>query len=281
MIDVVRAELFAGRRRPAMWILGGIWLVLAVFFGMLIPVIVYHAIAGSADYTAADRAKLIDSVDPAHFVVAGVSLYPLFGSAIMLLLGVVAMGGEYRWGTLTALLTQRPGRVTTLLGKWCAVAAALLAVTVALYTVLAATSAVIAAAEGRPMHWPGLGSILGGIGASWLTSLAAAGVGMFLAVLFRSTGTAIGVGLVWLLLLENAVSGLAGLMPSLKWLQQLLIGPNAGSLAVALGSSSQSHGGIPGVQSTSSTPLAVTVLLAYLVLFVGLSAVLMRRRDVP
>lgn len=281
MIAVLRAELFATRRRPGIWILGAIWLVLAVSFGMLIPVIVYHAIAGSPDYTAAERAELIDSVVPAHFVTAGVGLYPLFGSALMLLVGVVAMGGEYRWGTLTTLLTQGPGRVVSVLGKWCAIALALLAVTVAFFAALAVTSAIIAAAEGQQADWPGVGSMLGGVGAAWLASLAAGAVGMFFAVLFRSTGTAVGVGLVWLLLLENAVAGLVGLMPSLKWLQELLIGPNAGSLAVALGASTQSHGGVPGVQSISSTPLSITVLLAYVLLFVGLSALLMRRRDVP
>ena len=47
MIAALRAEFFAARRRPATWIVGGLWLALAVVFGMLVPVIVYEALDGS------------------------------------------------------------------------------------------------------------------------------------------------------------------------------------------------------------------------------------------
>ncbi len=281
MIAAIRAELFAARRRPATWIVGGLWLTLAVVFGTVIPVIVHQALASSTSYSAADRAKLIDGVLPAHFVAAGVGLYPLFGSAMMLLLGTIAIGGEYRWGTLGTLLTQGPSRAATVLAKWVAVALPSLGVVTALFAALAAASAIVAEAFGKPVHWPDPGTILGGLGAAWLVTLAALSVGMFLATLFRGTGAAIGVGLVWLLALENAVAQLTGLVPALDWVQRLLIGPSAGSLAAALGSERQSDGGVPGVVSVSPPWLATLVLLAYVALFTGLSVVLVRRRDVP
>jgi ABC-2 type transport system permease protein len=280
VIDVVRAELFAARRRPGIWVIGAVWLALAVVFGLLVPVIVYHAIAGSPSWSASDRADLIDSVLPAHVVSGAVGLYPLFGSAMMLLLGVIVMGGEYRWGTIGTLLTQGPGRSTALLGKCAALAAVLLGVTVVVFAVFGVVSLIVAGAENQPIHWPGIGTVLAGIGAAWLVGLAAAAVGTFLAILFRGTGTAIGVGLVWLLGLENAVSQIAGLLSGFRWLQRLLIGPSAGSLASALGASTQSHGGTPGVVASSPPWLAVTVLLAYVLLFTALSALLLRRRDV-
>jgi ABC-type transport system involved in multi-copper enzyme maturation permease subunit len=281
MIAAIRAELFAARRRPATWVVGGIWLALALIFGMVIPVIVYEALSGDSSSSAADRARLLDSVLPAHFVSAGVGLYPLFGSAMMLLFGTIAIGGEYRWGTLGTLLTQRPSRPATVLAKWVAVAVPSLGVVTVLFAALAAASAIVADALGRPARWPDAATIFGGLGAAWLVTLAARSLGMFLATLFRGTGAAIGVGLVWLLALENAVAQLTGLLPGLDWVRRFLIGPSAGSLAIALGAQSQSDGGIPGVVSVSRPWLAGIVLIGYVVGFTGLSVLLVRRRDVP
>lgn len=278
MIAVVRAELFATRRRPATWVLGGLWPAMGVVFGMLVPFIVYETLGPSR---SGDRAKLLATFGPHGFAAAGAGLYPMFGSAMMLLLGTVAVGGEYRWGTLGTLLTQRPSRTATVLAKWAAVAVTSLGVVVALFAALAAVAAVLAVALGRPVRWPDAGTVLGAVGTSWLVTLAALSVGMFLAVLFRGTGAAIGVGLVWLLALENAVAQLAGLVHGAGWVRRLLIGPNAGSLATALGAPAQNDGGTPGVISVSPPWLAVTVLAAYVVLFTALSVLLVRRRDVP
>ncbi len=280
MIAAIRAELFAARRRPATWIVGGLWLAMALVFGMLIPFIVYQAL-GPSGQSAHDRSRLLDSILPGRFVGSGVALYPLFGSAMMLLLGTIAIGGEYRWGTLGTLLTQRPSRSSTVLAKWLGVAVPALGVVAALFAAFAAASAIMAGVLGKPAHWPSPGTILGGVATAWLVTMAAVSVGMFLATLFRGTGAAIGVGLVWLLALENAVGQLAGLMPGLTWIRRLLIGPNAGSLAAALGAQPQNDGGVPGVITTSPVWLAILVLAAYVAVFTGLSTWLLRRRDIP
>ena len=88
-------------------------------------------------------------------------LYPLFGSAMMLLLGTILIGGEYRWGTLGTLLTQGPSRAATVLAKWAAVAAAALCVVVALFAALAVASLIVAEALGKPVRWPDAATILG------------------------------------------------------------------------------------------------------------------------
>ena len=102
---------------------------------------------------------------------------------------------------------------------------------------------------------------------------------MFLAALFRGTGAAIGVGLVWLLALENTVSQLAGMIPAFAWIRRLLIGPSAGSLAAALGSAPQNDGGTPGIIALSSPWLAAAVLAGYVVVFTAACVLLVRRRD--
>lgn len=281
MISAVRGELFAARRRPGMWIISSLWIVLAVLFAMIIPLIVYHAVADSPSYTPAERTDLIAGALPDHIVSSAVSLYPLFGSAMMLILGTVLVGGEYRWGTFGTLLTQGPSRLATLLAKWISGAIAAFLAVLLLFAAFAGVSLILAEAEGKTITWPGGLRLIEGIGTAWLVSVAAISIGIFLAVLFRNAGTAIGVGLFWLLALENVVAQLTNLSDGLKWLPKLLLGPSAGSLAAALGSQQQGDGGVPGVVATSPVWLAVTMLAAYVLVFTGLSAALVRRRDLP
>jgi ABC-type transport system involved in multi-copper enzyme maturation permease subunit len=277
--DVVRAELLSARKRPGVWVVGGAWTGLALAFGMVVPYIVWLAVRNRPPGSAGDPDKLIGGLLPDRFLAGTVDLYPMFGSALMLILGAVLVGGEYRWGTWGTLLVQRPGRRTAVLAKASAVAVVLLCVTVLVVACAAAASAAAAGLSGRGAHWPGAATLLGGVGAAWLISMAAAALGMFLAILLRATGAAIGVGLLWLLALENLVSGLAGVLPALHWPQRLLIGPSAGSLATALDPTGTVDSAVPGVVSVSGPVTASAVLAGYVVVCVGLSALLMSRRD--
>lgn len=280
MNGVLRAELLATRRRPGVWIVGGAWAGLAVVFGMVVPYIVWLAIRNRPTGSAGDPEQLIGGVLPDRFLSGTVDLYPMFGSALMLILGAVLVGGEYRWGTWSTLLVQGPGRSSAVLGKAIAAAVAILCITVLVLAASAGASGLVAALTGRPAHWPDAVTLLGGIGAVWLISVAAASLGIFLSILLRGTGAAIGVGLLWLLALENLVSGLAGTLPALKWVQRLLIGPSAGSLATALDPSGKPNTSIPGVVSVSGPLSASLVLTAYVVVCLGLSCLFINRRDV-
>jgi ABC-2 type transport system permease protein len=276
---VLRAELLSARKRPGVWVVGGAWTGLALAFGMIVPYIVWLAVRNRPRGSAGDPEKLIGGLLPDRFLSGTVDLYPMFGSALMLILGAVLVGGEYRWGTWGTLLVQRPGRVSAVLGKAAAVAVVLLCVTVLVVACSAAASAGAAGLSGRSAPWPGVATLLGGIGAAWLVSMAAASLGMFLAILLRATGAAIGVGLMWLLAVENLVSGLAGILSALEWPQRLLIGPSAGSLATALDPTGKVNTSIPGVVSVSGPVTASVVLAAYVVVCLGLSALLVSRRD--
>ncbi|WP_406431820.1 hypothetical protein [Streptomyces sp. NBC_01589] len=280
MNGVLQAELLSTRKRPGVWIVGGAWAGLALVFGMVVPYIVWLAIRNKPVGSSGDPEQLINGVLPDKFLSGTVDLYPMFGSALMLILGAVLVGGEYRWGTWGTLLVQGPGRISAVLGKAVATAVSVLCVTVLVLTASAGASALVAALTGRPAHWPGATTLLGGIGAVWLISLAAASLGILLSILLRGTGAAIGVGLLWLLAVENLVSGLAGTLPALKWLQRLLIGPSAGSLATALDPSGKPNTSVPGVVSVSGPLTASLVLVAYVVVCLGLSSLLVSRRDV-
>lgn len=279
-MTALRAELFASRRRPGVWVVGGVWLALTVAFGMAVPYIVYLAIAGDPPAPGGgDPEALLATLLPERLVPTTLSLFPLFGGAIMLIMGAVVAGGEYRWGTWSTLLTQGPSRAVTVLAKIAAMAVALLGVVVATFATVAVVGAVLAATEGRRLDWPGPGSVIAGIGAAWLVSVAAATLGFALAMALRSTGAALAVGLVWLLALENAVNGLSFLL-NVTPVQKVLLGPNAGSLAAALGATTQDDGGTPGVVATAGPLSATLVLATYIVVLAAVSVLLASRRDI-
>lgn len=98
MNGFLQAELLSTRKRPGVWIVGGAWAGLAVVFGMVVPYIVWLAIRNKPVGSSGDPEQLINGVLPDKFLSGTVDLYPMFGSALMLILGAVLVGGEYRWG---------------------------------------------------------------------------------------------------------------------------------------------------------------------------------------
>ncbi|MFF5180743.1 ABC transporter permease subunit [Micromonospora sp. NPDC000316] len=279
MIASVRAAWFADRKRPAVWAVTLTWVAMALGFGVGVPYLVHLALA-SDPKQADNAASLLDAVLPGQLVPTGIGLFPLFGGAIVVILGAVVVGNEYRWGTLNLIFTQRPRRAQVLAGHAVALCALTLLLVALTFAAMAAVTALLALLEGRGLDWPPAGDLVAAVGAAWLICSAHASLGYFLAIAFRSTATAIAVGLVWTLVLENAISGLALVLSPLEAVQKLLLAPSSGALAGALGAPSQFEGGTPGVIESAGAGLPVTVLLGYVVLMFGLGTWLAVRRDV-
>jgi ABC-type transport system involved in multi-copper enzyme maturation permease subunit len=232
------------------------------------------------DPADAGRPELLAILMPDAVGATSLSSYPLFGGAIMLILGVLVTGSEYRWGTWTARFTQGPSRTQVLLAKLVvgAIAVAVIALVAAVAAALA--SVLIATVEGQPVDWPPLSNLAGSLGAAVLISTTWMSVGAALGVVFRGTSAALAVGLLWTLGLENALSGLAGVIPAIEPVRTILLGSASGSLVASLGAPTQGDGGTPGVVDYLSAPGACLVLLAYLALSTTAAALLIRRRDV-
>ncbi|WP_052744811.1 ABC transporter permease subunit [Micromonospora sp. HK10] len=279
MIAAVRAAWFADRKRPAVWTVGTTWLLLALAFGIGVPYLVHLALAG--DPKEAESAEsLLAAVLPGQLVPTGIGLFPLFGGAILVILGALVVGNEYRWGTWNLVFTQRPRRVQVMLGQAVVLCGLTLLVAVLTFAALAVATGSLAAAEGRAADWPSAGRLLAAVAAAWLICTAHAAVGWFLAIAFRGATTAIAVGLVWTLVLENAVSALALALSPLTVVQKVLLAPSSGALAGALGARSQFDGGTPGVLESASAVLPVVVLLGYVLVMFGAGSWLAARRDV-
>lgn len=274
MTASLAAEWLKIRTRPATWILAGIWLVLTLAFAYGVPYIVYHAIGDDPG-----RDLLLAGLLPAELASTGAALFPLFGGPIMLILGALASGSEYRWGTWAQSVTQAPSRGAVFAGKAAALAGALAAIVLATWVVAAAASAVVAAAESRPLAYPGALEILRGVGASWLIAVAWGLLGLALGVVLRSSAAAIAAGLVWGLAIESAISGLAFVVPAVEVVQPALLSANAGSLVHALGAATVTDAGTPGVVDVVGGGQAVVVLVLYSVAFVLAGMHLVRRRD--
>jgi ABC-2 type transport system permease protein len=269
----IHAELTKLRRRPATWLLLAVALGLGLTFTYAVP---YAGLSGAAE-GAPNSARGLAAILPSQLVGNSLGGLPVFMGAIALILGVLATGGEYGWGTWKTVLSQGPSRLEVYGAKLAAIAIATLAGTLAIFAAGAMTSMAIASSEGASMTWPGAGDLVVGIAAGWLIATMWACLGVLLAVALRGVALPIGLGLVWMLAVQNLLASIAA--PLLAWvadLQKALPGPNAGSLVADLGSRTDT----PGVAELVSPGQAALVVAAYLVAFAALGGLLLRRRDI-
>jgi ABC-2 type transport system permease protein len=104
---------------------------------------------------------------------------------------------------------------------------------------------------------------------------------VFVGVLAQGPALAVGLGLVWSLVLENLLRGLSGLIAGMSTVTDHLPGTAAGSLAGSLGATGirADGNGTPGVLTALSGTTAAWLLVAYLLAFTVAATVLIRRRD--
>lgn len=275
----VGAELFKIVKRPAVWVLLAAWLVANQVFSFVIPYLSYRG-SSTPPEAAAGRTpdEILADALPANLVENAIAGLPLFGGALLLVLGGLVMGSEYGWDTLRTMFTQRPRRLAIFGGKLIALGVVVTALVLATFAADAATSWGLATVESAPTNWPSLGDLAVGIAAGLLIAGTWTAVGVVLAVLLRGTALPIGLGLVWLLALENLIRGAAALLDVFDTVQKALPGVNAGSLVAELVSASGE--GTPGVSAVVGGGQAAAVLAAYAVVGLGAAAITLQRRDV-
>jgi ABC-2 type transport system permease protein len=276
-----RAEMLKLVRWPAMWILAAVLLVLAQVFGYLIPYIGYRSGGGSGFGAGLSEAQLLADILPANLIGNTLSGFPLFAGAIALIVGALATGSEYGWGTLKTILTQRLGRSSVVGGKLLAIVTTILTLVVVVFALNSLWSWVIATTVDRPAEWPSAVEMIRGIAAGWLILSMWSLFGALLGILFRSTSLSVGLGLVWVFAVENLVRGFAGVVDFLDVLQQGFPGVNAGSLVASLGAATlDQSGGTPGVTAAVSGSQATAVLVVFVVATFGIAGIVLRRQDV-
>jgi ABC-2 type transport system permease protein len=274
MIRSVAAELLVMRKRLSTWILFGIWTLLALVFAYVVPYVTY--------LNGASRQPLTDQL-PQQLVGTLMAGFPFFGGVLALQLGVLTFGSEYGWGTWKMLFTQRPGRLRIFTAKLLAVAATLVPFVLVVFALGALASYAIALREGADVAWPSATLLLRGLGAGWLILAVWAAFGTLLAVLSRGTSLAVGIGILYALVIEGLLSALASQVSFLDRLVEFFLRANAYSLVARLGVSADdvANNG-PGSFSGPfvSGAQALLVLTSYLAVLLVASGWLLRRRDV-
>jgi ABC-type transport system involved in multi-copper enzyme maturation permease subunit len=279
MTASLRSELLKLRKRPSTWILGAILIFVVVFFDYF----QFYSSVASLEEGGNDPTGQITNVEefkqyllPGSFTVNVPGLLSQFGGPVALILGALAAGSEYGWGTVKTALTQGLGRLKVLSSKLLAVGIVLAVFTVLVLGTGAIASYVVAGLLEESVEWPAVGNILQAFGVTWLIFGAWASLGIFLAMLFRSTALAIGLGLVWGLVVENLIFGFAQQSEIIDALTNILLITNGGTLANSLGDPPQAFTA-PDPAEPSQT---LIVLLVYLVGLLLVSILLFRQRDV-
>ncbi|MGI9119016.1 MAG: ABC transporter permease [Acidimicrobiales bacterium] len=270
------AEMAKLVRRPALWVLLALWFALALAFGYLIPYAVYsNPPTGISDV---QQAQLLASLVPSGWLGNVVGGFPLFGAAMMVVATAMVVGSEYGWSTMATVMTQRPGRLQVLGGKLAALVVVAVAFEAVVFAPGALASSIITRAVGGPVDWPQAAEVLKVLGAGFLIFAVWAAIGSLLAVGLRSTSLPIGLGLVWLLVVEGLIAGFAGSLDLLATVRGGLPGANGGALAASF--LPADFPDTPGVSSFTGPGHAVVVLAVWGVGAVLVTAWLLRRRDV-
>jgi len=272
MLASFSAETLKLYKRPTTWVLLLVSLVLSQVFNYLVP---YAGYLSAGNERAAEQ--ILARTMPENLISNSIGGFPLFAGALALTLGAVSVGSEYGWGTLKTMLIQRPRRMSIYRGQLLALAVAVLAIVISIFALGALTSSAIAASQSESMAWPSLTEVVRGVASGWLILMTWCLLGVMLAFVFRGMALPIGLGVVWILGVENLIVNVAAALLDLaETLQKGLPGVNAGSLVSALGGREDTPGVNPAVDGTQAT----IVLVAYVIVFILIAGFALQRRDV-
>lgn len=273
----MRAEAVRLGRWPAFWIVLGVWLLLNLTFAYLFNYLAYTSGEGGAMSDGLPRDVLLGQLLPAAVPEVFTQGMAMFGGALMLVLGALAVGSGYGWGTWKTVFTQGPSRPAAIGGLLLSLLVVVVALVCAAFAVDLGVASLIAVSEGRPLVLPTLTrSVLGiGSGAAILGMWTLAGA--LVGAIARGPALAVGLGLIWVLVVENLLRGVAGIFGPIETVTDLLPGTAAGSLAGAM----RTVGGpaTPGVLDILSRGESLALLGAYVLVFGGGTIWLMTRRD--
>jgi hypothetical protein len=131
--------------------------------------------------------------------------------------------------------------------------------------------------------WPAASLLLRATLAGWAILATWAALGVLFAVVTRGVALAMGIGILYSLVIEGLLYAFAGEVSLLEPVVEFFLRANTYSLAAVVGVSAEAAAD-PGPGAFSgpfvSGTQAVAVLAAYTAAFLGLAALLLRRRDV-
>jgi ABC-2 type transport system permease protein len=275
-----RAELLRLRKWPAVWVTVSAWLALAAMFGYVFNYVSYATGDNSFSNDGASTSSLLAEVLPANVPSVLIQGTPMFGGALMMVLGALVAGSGYSWGTWKTVFLQGPSRTSTGLGSLVALTLTVVGLLVVTLAMCFALSLGIAALESQTVVWPDATKLAESIGIGFAVLEMWALAGFLLGTLARGPALSVGLGLVWALVIENLLRGVGELLSPVAAFTHIMPGTAAGSLVGWLVGVEPGGDTTPGVIDTLSPGQATLSLAAYAVLLPAAALFLMRRRDV-
>jgi ABC-2 type transport system permease protein len=277
LLASTRAEALRLRKWPAFWILLGTWIVLNLTFVYVFNYIAYKTGDAGSMSNGLPREALLQQMMPTAVPESFTQGMAMFGGALMLILGALAVGSGYGWGTWKTVFTQGPKRGQVVGGTLVALGVTVVALVVAAFVIDVSVASVIAVSESQPINLPSVGQALNGIGSGIMILGMWTLGGVLIGALARGPALAVGLGLVWVLVVENLLRGVAAILGPLKSVTDYLPGTAAGSLAGAM----RTAGGepVPGVLDILSRSESLVVLGVYLALFAAGTILSIGKRD--
>ncbi|MFD6220287.1 ABC transporter permease subunit [Nocardia asteroides] len=273
----LRAESIRLGRWPTFWIVLGVWILLNLTFAYLFNYLAYTSGESGAMADGLPRDVLLGQLMPAAVPEVFTQGMAMFGGALMLILGALAVGSGYGWGTWKTVFTQGPSRQAVVGGLLVGLLVVVIALVGVAFAVDLGVASLIAVSEGQPLVLPSLEQSVLGIGSGVailsMWTLAGACVG----AVARGPALAVGLGLVWVLVVENLLRGVAGIFGPIEAVTDVLPGTAAGSLAGALRTVDGPP--TPGVLDILTRGESLALLAGYLLVFGGGTVWLMTRRD--
>jgi ABC-2 type transport system permease protein len=279
VINSSRAELLRLRRWPAVWVTLGVWFFLAMMFGYLFNYFSYKSGDLSFSNEGASTESIFAELLPAAAPNVLLQGMPMFGGALMLVLGGLVAGNGYGWGTWKTIFTQGPSRRRVVTGSMLTLSAFVVIVVLLTAVLCFGVSVTIALTEGADLVWPTAAAVVQSVLAGCLVLELWALAGYAVGTLARSPALAVGLGLVWTLVVENLLRGVGSLLGPIESLTHVLPGTAAGSLVGSL-VGGQSGDGTPGVLDVLSGTRATWTVVAYLLAFLMITLTVTHRRDV-
>lgn len=275
--DMLKMEALKMRRRPMTWVTFLI-VMLAV---VAIPVLGYIAINASTFANPAQKAEELQSFLLPNGITLGLEISTIVGSIVLTVLAAGIIGSEYGWGTTRVLVGSGADRTRLMVAKILYVALITLMFVLAGTFVGSLTSLAVTVVTGNELT-------LGGFSGAWLVDLAlmllrgffvtfvSAVIGFAVASMTRSlaAGIAVGIGIGALEPILSALLSLAGTVGDI--VNQFLLFPNINSIVALNG-----FGEVTPPANALNPWQAAAVLTGYIVLLLGASIIIFRRRDIP
>lgn len=280
LIASSRADLLRMRKWPAVWVTLGAWMALSLMFGYLFTYLSYTSGDNTFASEGATQASLLAEMMPANVPNVFVQGMPMFGGALMMVLGAIVAGNGYGWGTWKTIFTQGPSRTSAMAGSVVALSAFVVATMAASFAVDMGLALLVASSESQPVVMPSLAAVLESVGAGFLVLEMWALAGFLLGTLARGPALSVGLGLVWALVIENLLRGVGQLLSPIEAFTTVLPGTAAGSLIGSIVGVQPGGDGTPGVLDAISGGQAAWTVAAYVVVLPLVALWLVRRRDV-